>query len=442
MLHQHKETILSVLAKFCEVVKEPSQLKTLENQYVKNQGSHFYIEPQSIAVVLAYGKKYLDPKTDWDDVLYAYMQEIREVVQANRAYLGTGIVSGLPAYGSSVSQIYKNTGYFKKFQDSLNSLVFQQTQAVAKNAKAQSNHVSMESFDLIMGLSGTTRYMLQFKEDAESKAAIEDSLKFLIELSLNKQVEGISVPCYHIPSEKQFLEEEKVEYPNGSFNFSLSHGIAGPLMVLSTALIEGIEMEGQREAIQKMLNDICKFSSIEKDGTVNWAGRISFEAYNGQTNDIGRSRASWCYGAPGIGRSVYIAAKAIGNEKAMALALQSMEGLCKMPIDDYLLESPIVCHGYAGVLAILTAMYKDTGDLLYYKRKEELVEIILSYYDENSIFGFKNIFTYQHRDRSIQGHRVEEDRVCLLEGASGVILSLLSYLDDENSDWMKNLLII
>lgn len=444
---EHKKMILRVLTNFCEIVKEPSNLKKIEKQIVENhiiedEECSFYIDYKAIAMVLAIGKKYLDPPTDWDEVIYTYMQEIREVIQNSASFIGTGAISGLAAYGSSVNQIYKSTGYFNRFKDSLNLLVFQQTEEFALKVSEDYEGATMSSFDAIMGLSGTTRYLLEFKEDVESRKAIEASLKFLIELTKEKQVEGVSVPCYHITSENHFSEEEKEIYNNGSFNFSLSHGMAGPLTVLSLALLEGVEIEGQRDAIQKILNDICRFSSIETDGTVNWAARVSFEEYIGGIDEISQSRASWCYGGPGIGRSVYIASKAIGDENAMSLALQSMEGLCKMPIEDYLLESPIICHGYAGILAVLTAMYKDTGDFLYYKRIEELVEIILDYYDENSIFGFKNIFTYMHKDRSIQGHVVQEDRVCFLEGASGIILSLLSFLDDGNSEWMKNLLIL
>lgn len=436
-----REAILKILNRFCGLLKEPSRLMEIEAQLLQTEKSKFYIDYSGIMMVLAMGKSYLDPETDWDEVIYAYMQLMREEIQSRISYMGNGANRGVTAYCSSVSTVYNQTGYFKKFQDSLNELLFNRVDALVKEAQEQIQDMSMQLFDAISGFSGITRYILQHRDSPEKSNTIEACLRFLIDLCLEKEVEGIRVPCYHISSKNQFLEDEKIEYPKGAFNFSLSHGIAGPLMVLGTALTEGIELEGQREAIQMMLNDFYRFSSLEQDGSVIWPGRVSFESYVDNIVDVIPTRASWCYGTPGIGRSVYIASKAIGDKKSENLALQAMENLCKMPLEDYLLDSPILCHGYGGVLAILTAMYRDTGNVVYYKRMNEIVDVILGFYDEDSLFGFKDVYKYWEKGFTGPRPIVKEEKICFLEGTTGIILSLLGYLDETKSDWMKNLLI-
>lgn len=434
--------IVNALEKFCGTIKDPSHLEKLEKQIREEKESKFILDYNGMIMVLAAGKKYLDPKDDWDEVIYTYMERIREGIQLNASNMKSGIIQGFASYCSAVSNVSCYTGYFKKFQGSINNILFKRAEHFALNAQDHLCNMSMQIFDTINGLAGITRYLLAFKELPEAQPAIKACLKLLGDLTLEKSFNGVKVPCYHIPSENQFNEDDKTEYPNGAFNFSLSHGIAGPMMVLSTALLEGIEIEGQREAIRKMLFDICRFASVEESGRVNWMARVSFESYFDTKDSTIRSRASWCYGTPGIARSVYIASKALGDKEAEQLALQAMRGLCKMPIEDYLLDSPIICHGYAGVLAIMTAMYKETGERCFYNRMTEIVDIILGMYDPESFFGFKDIYKYWGKDIEAPRPIIKEDKICLLEGTSGILLSLLGYLNKNDTGWMRNMLIL
>lgn len=122
-----------------------------------------------------------------------------------------------------------------------------------------------------------------------------------------------------------------------------------------------------------------------------WPGRIKFEDYINKKCEIDAIRASWCYGTPGIARATYIAGKAIEDKEAINLSIKAIDGLCNMKKENWQLNSPTICHGYAGLLAVIEAMYQDESNIEYKKCINRLVEIILNFYNPNSKFGFMNI---------------------------------------------------
>ena len=139
---------------------------------------------------------------------------------------------------------------------------------------------------------------------------------------------------------------------------------------------------------------------------------------------MGANRASWCYGSPGIARAMYLGGKAVDDEDSIILSLKAIDGLTKMNINQWRLNSPTVCHGYAGLLAVMEAMYMDTGNINYIKCINKLENILLNFYKEDSIFGFMNIDT-KEVDNGVY-KIIEEDKITLLQGSIGVILSLLA----------------
>lgn len=75
----------------------------------------------------------------------------------------------------------------------------------------------------------------------------------------------------------------------GNFNLGLSNGIGGILAALSIALMEGIEIAGQRKAIERILEDYKRFHYVDNNGAVYWPGIIKFEDYiSGQCKIDGR----------------------------------------------------------------------------------------------------------------------------------------------------------
>ena len=205
-----------------------------------------------------------------------------------------------------------------------------------------------------------------------------EGLSYLVGLTQDREVYGYVVPNYHISSKNQLLDIEKDIYMKGNFNLGLSNGIGGILAALSIALMEGIEIAGQRKAIERILEDYKRFHYVDNNGAVYWPGIIKFEDYiSGQCKIDGR-RAGWCYGSPGIARAMYMAGNAIGDKEAIELSLKAIDGLCNMKEEEWMLISPTICHGYAGLLTAVQAMYKDTGNVKYRECADRIMEIILS----------------------------------------------------------------
>ena len=69
---------------------------------------------------------------------------------------------------------------------------------------------------------------------------------------------------------------------------------------------------------------------------------------------------SWCYGSIGILRAIYLASINMSNEASKTFALNELIKIAKMESSDYLLSMPIICHGFAGTVSIMTEMFVDT----------------------------------------------------------------------------------
>ena len=54
-------------------------------------------------------------------------------------------------------------------------------------------------------------------------------------------------------------------------NFGLSHGIAGPLAVLSISKLQGVSHPGLEEAIERLIEFFLQYAQEQPDGEVYWA---------------------------------------------------------------------------------------------------------------------------------------------------------------------------
>lgn len=429
--------VLKVIDKLIETIKEPEELnKLIKDKNIEEPHLSIY---SSICIFLAETKDLITTEIDVEGLCHQYMIMLKTLVESQLQYLPNSLFGGLSDIGFGVHSLYKVTSHYKKFIDSLNKFIINSSKENIKIYKENINDVKIRSFDTMAGLTGVIAYLLLYKDEKDVRNLIEEGLSYLVLLTQDREVDGHVVPSYYISSENQFLDSEKEFYKKGNFNLGLSHGITGPLAVLSIALMEEIEIEGQRQAITRILEDLKTFNYIDDKEVVYWPGRIKFEDYISKQCKIDASRASWCYGTPGIARAIYIAGKAINDKEAIELSIKAIDGLCNMDEKDWMLNSPTMCHGYAGLLAVIETMYQDTGDAKYKECIERLIDIIFNFYEEDSIFGFKNIDPKEVSKG--QYKMVEQDKITLLQGSIGVMLNLLATIKTITTDWKKNFLI-
>lgn len=428
--------ILRSLNKIIDVVKDPAEFNQILNE-MKSTESIISIY-SSICMLLGETHEIVSNSIDVDDILYQYMVLIRQIIQSNEQ-LRFSLFGGLSDFGFGINSIYKSRGHFKKFIDSFNELLVNSVKYELSKLVSDIGNLKTESFDFMAGISGVASYLLLYKEEAEISECIKDILKYLISLTQDREVLGYKVPSYYLSSKNHFSKEEKEFYNKGSFNLGVSHGITGPLAILAIALSQEIEVEGQKEAIHKILSDLKTFSYTDNKEAVYWAGRVSFDEYINKKAGMVPNRAGWCYGSPGIARSIYLAGKAVNDKESIELSLKTIYGLCKMNKDEWMLDSPTICHGYAGLLVVIQAMYEDTKDNRYKYCIDKLSNILLDSYKDDSIFGFMNIDPKEVKEGVY--NLVEEDSITLLQGSVGIILTLLSTIYKPKTDWRNHLLV-
>jgi lantibiotic modifying enzyme len=166
---------------------------------------------------------------------------------------------------------------------------------------------------------------------------------------------------------------------------------------------------------------------------IYWPGRISWEEEVSGKVDRRGFRDAWCYGAPGIARSLYLAGDALKNEALKKQALLIMHSVFTRTPKEWGLISPTVCHGQGGLLLIAYLMAKDTQDAQLQKNVENLEKQLWDFYRPKSVFGFQDFENHKEGVSSI-------DKAGFLEGATGVILTLLT-VRGSSSPWHYPLLL-
>lgn len=266
----------------------------------------------------------------------------------------------------------------------------------SKVLKNLSSPLKIEEYDPISGIAGIGIYLLQ-------------SQNFLVADILRHLTYSLNEKGWHLPQDYLFLEEERERYPQGVFNLGLSHGVTGILGFFAHAGLQGVEVAGQRELGRR----IAEWLESKRRETHYWPPLIPLVGeHQGPIVD------SWCYGAPGIARVLYLTGKWLGDKSMQERALDTFHSLIKRSN----LENPAFCHGLSGLLMTTFMMAKDTGSIPLHKELRAIEDKIRAHYRPECPFGF------------------EDGQPGLLEGAAGILLSL-STLSTNNSSWTLPFLI-
>ncbi|ASJ52737.1 hypothetical protein BP422_03710 [Brevibacillus formosus] len=364
------------------------------------------------------------PDEQWDVIAHHYLVHVQTGMNANTFHslsLWTGL-SGAPVVASILA---RDRGRYQNFIEKLHIVMQPAIDEFIDQARERiGNNVFMPDYDVIDGLAGIGRYLLSFKEHSACKKNLIKALSYTVQLTEDIQLDDRIVPGWHIKSEDQFLEIEQKQYPNGNFNLGISHGIAGPFALLSLALLAGVEVAGQREAIRKLCSYYDKWKAEDEYGPI-WPERISFEEQIcGQMRNNFAHNASWCYGEPSIARVLWLAGEALGDTQIQSLAQKVYLSLVQRSVESFGFDSPTFCHGYAGALWMIQRMMMNTGSDVLAAYRETLINQLLNSFNENTAYGFQDIELGQ-----------PQDHPGLLTGAAGVALVLLSCLSLDEPEW-------
>jgi hypothetical protein len=373
---------------------------------------------------------YLDacfPEEGWDRIGHRYLTVAAECAE-RLPHLSAGMFSGLAGLAFAGWSLSRGTTRYRRLLTTLdNALLPQVTMQADGLARLTTEGVSFGEFDVISGLAGVSAYLLLRGEDPAVLIALEAALHSLVALAR----ETSSRPRWWTPAHLLGDEDMAAQYPYGNLNCGLAHGIPGPLALMAVALSRGIVVSGLEDTVDRVATWLVD-KRVDDPWGVNWPYAVSLTR-NGLPDPAIRapSRAAWCYGAPGVARALWLAGVARDQPGWRNLAIEAMEAIYRRPIAARYIDSPTFCHGVAGLLQVTLRFASDTKLPVFTKAAADLTEWLLSAYEPNSLLGFQNW--------EPGGTRV--DQPGLLDGAPGVLLTLLAAATDVEPSWDRAFLL-
>lgn len=426
-----KQTILDLTIQTARNMSNPRTVK----QYSSSEENTVVIDGQHIipwgdislshgypGICILFGElDYMFPDDGWDHVGMTYLKEIKAYIEEHGIY-STSTFSGLAGIGFAARSLSRDGTRYQNFIKKINDELLKHLEVQLTVVQKEDYKLRMSDYDVIEGLSGVGRYLLFYKDQLQIRVALQEILKFLVSLTNDIEVEGESVPGWFIPSENLFLEHERQENPIGYFNCGLSHGIPGPLALLSVAYKEGVIVEGQKEAIEKIGSWLMSKVVISSQGkyfptAISWEEQIQDTVYETPSRD------AWCYGTPGVARALYLAGEALDDSRFFYVANETFDSIFRnRTMEEWDIYSPTFCHGFSGLLQIAMLMNKE-------QHLDKLVDTVLSFYSNENVFGFQDL---DHTESGLK----HLHKAGFLDGAAAVLLTLLYYNNKKSyTDW-------
>ncbi|RPK26123.1 lanthionine synthetase C family protein [Paenibacillus xylanexedens] len=380
---------------------------------------------------------YLQPDAGWDYIGHQYLKELQNKLEQTGLH-DLSLYGGLPGVLVAIRSLSRRGTRYQSMTEGIatwmEELAIKKVNELVENWG--STDLKIGDYDTILGLSGLGRVILSYYDRPGMKKVWEQIVNWFKLYCAKKEIGEETVPGWHISARSQFHASETNQYPSGNFNLGLSHGIAGPIALMSIAILKGLPAEPFKDQLSKLTDWLVQWKVNGEDG-IYWPGRVSYEEWklgNLHVENKMHPRDSWCYGTPGIARAIWLAGNALENKELSNLALESYLDMEKRIDMDGGLISPTVCHGLSGWLLLIQRMYSETGEERLRMMRDRLVEKTLDFYKADSIFGYCDINWIDNKLQYI-------DEAGLLNGAAGVSLVLASLLSDKSPEWDQVLLI-
>ena len=360
------------------------------------------------------------PGEEWDIKGHEYIQKIGRLLEEEPCST-LSMFSGISGIGLATVCLSKNGTRYKQLTNTINQLIKKDLEELLNYLKSKLS-IDIYDYDAISGISGILNYCMLFKD--EMKKEINLMLEYIVDLCKDRNIMGTKLPGWYIKSENQFSEKERQVWKDGCFNLGLSHGIPSLLVNLCNAEKLNIKVSGQQEMIEKVSKFLFDYR-IDEKGDYGWNYTVSLDEYKNKIRNSECCRDAWCYGTPGVAYSLFLAGETLNNKEYMNYAIEAIKIAGKRLKGAY---SPTFCHGYSGIAYISNKFYELTNINEFKVTALELSNKILSLYDEKNIFNFVDI-------EKTQGKIKYRDSIGILEGVTGIILTLLAIEKGGKTPW-------
>ena len=413
------------------------------NCYLQNIGEYFdslkkdiyTMKPQEtmdVISIMGSFQEYFYSESEWECLILHLLNVLRKGI--NKSFFNdTAIFYGMTHVAYSVYALSLKVPKIKPLLQGINDVLLDKLSHYLESSNKH-EFATIGNYEVIKGLSGPFRYLLDNDDGDRVNKMIKQLINVFIKRSKDIIILDHNVTGWHYyPSavEKMYMD---VGAANGCINYGVSHGMGGPLPVLSMAYHKGYNVDGLEDTINRLISEYMN-AVYYVDGIVYWPGRITFEQYIGQEAIANTANPmSWCYGSVGILRTLYMSGVYMTNNMVKQFAVDELVKIAKMELQSYSLSQPIVCHGYVGTAAILNLMYLDTGREEFLQKTIELVEASAAF----NIEGFFANANHVAKNNNTESLATLHD---YLEGFNGIVHTILSIIKGNPSVNEKRLLI-
>ncbi|WJV48891.1 lanthionine synthetase C family protein [Streptomyces flavofungini] len=239
----------------------------------------------------------------------------------------------------------------------------------------------MQEYDLISGLTGLGAYLLHRGTRPDLLHGVLGYLVRLIEQPVT--VHGIRMPGWWTTDSPTGRPAE--DWPGGHGNFGMAHGVSGPIALLALCARAGYHVPGHHQALQQACQLLTDWAR-PAPGSACWPETLTLEAWlAGPPARAYSGRASWCYGAPGIARSLQLAALASDEAPAQRRAEDALASCAADPEQLARLTDATVCHGWAGLSLALDRAAADAGpDSTLHRCRRTAHEALAAHADQDT----------------------------------------------------------
>ncbi|GAB3258582.1 lanthionine synthetase C family protein [Kineosporia babensis] len=363
------------------------------------------------------------PDEGWDRAGHEHLQ----TALAGAAPHDVSLISGLAGAGLAAIRLSGGRERYRRLLAQIDSTLTAPVRATVHRLQAGPG-TAAHDLDLVSGLTGLAAYLLTRAQTEpncpDARASLDLALGTLARLLADRS----DPRAWHTPAQRSagpLLES----YPNGHHNCGLAHGVPGPLAILSLAWTAGIQVPRAREALQAAASWLVAHHSGTPEAP-DWPDAVPLGSSTA-TQRCGPGRAAWCYGAPGVARSLYLASVACDETLWRETALRTIRAVANRPVADWQLITPGFCHGTAGLAQILARFAADTANPQITAAARVAREELTLGFEADSVLGV----------RAVEPGQVRVDHPGLLDGAPGVALALLGVPATADPAWDRAFLL-
>ena len=281
--------------------------------------------------------------------------------------------------------------------------------------------LSINDNDFLHGSLGIAYYFVHY-DTPYSKDALSAYIKVL---DSTKIVENNG--CLKWISDA-YIKMQKIA---SVYNLGMAHGMASLIYFLSLCLDKGIHT---RE-VKLMLDGVTKYY-VNNTNPTSFSSIFSFWMLPLE-KEYTKTRLAWCYGDPGVASSLFHAGKTMNDKNIIDFSLNVFDCTLKRfnKEEDYVTEAAI-CHGTAGLSIIYNTLFQETG---YEKYKNAAL-----FWTQETIKKSKEKGMYAGyilHDAVLENEGINATVLSLINGLSGIGLSLLSTISSDYPFWKKYFMI-